>query len=119
MKHTTDDETARRIRLAIASQGVLHTDIAAKANISRTTLSLIIHGRTQPRQETLEKIAKALGIDVASLLPESEPSIAEASIPAESIPDVTAAVETLLTHSPQLLAVANRRRTTPPLEEQK
>ena len=56
-------------------------EVADKAGLSADGLSRIIHGRTKhPRRYNIERIAKALQIDVDSLLkgPESEASMGRA-----------------------------------------
>lgn len=48
--------------------GLTQVELARKAGIGRATLSRLENGEHSPRYETLEKIAKALGVKVSSLL---------------------------------------------------
>ena len=43
-------------------------DLAAKAKVSRVSLTQYSSGTTEPRAKTLGKIAKALGVPVESLI---------------------------------------------------
>ena len=46
---------------AMAAQGVRQRDLATRAGITETTLSLIVNQRTDPKPTTAAAIAKALG----------------------------------------------------------
>jgi transcriptional regulator with XRE-family HTH domain len=56
------------IKLLLDKQGLTQKDLAAKIDKSETSVSLIMKSKTQPRKETLEAIASALGVSVEILL---------------------------------------------------
>ncbi len=55
----------RRLRVAA---GISQAELAAAAAVTKSTVAAIEQGRANPRLDTLEAIARALGIEVAELL---------------------------------------------------
>jgi transcriptional regulator with XRE-family HTH domain len=58
-----------RLRLARIDAGLLARCVAAAADLSPSTLSLIELGWRDPRPEEVERIARAIGIDPRDLSP--------------------------------------------------
>lgn len=50
------------IKTLLKRQGITQKQLAEKVSLSETSLSLIIKDKTQPRKETIENIAKCLGV---------------------------------------------------------
>lgn len=59
------------IRKARLQAQLSQEELAARAEINRTYLSQLENGRSSPTHKVLEKIAQALGLDTAALLPET------------------------------------------------
>jgi transcriptional regulator with XRE-family HTH domain len=59
----------RMIRLA---KRISQRELAAMSGVSRSAIATAELGRHMPNWSTLEKIAKALGVSVADLVPEME-----------------------------------------------
>jgi len=57
------------------------TRLARSSGVDRATLSQIENGHRSPSIETLEKIAAALGVEVADFFPRSQPDLFTASVP--------------------------------------
>ena len=55
----------RRLRVAA---GLSQTELAVAASVTKSTVAAIEQGRANPRLDTLETIARALGVEVAELL---------------------------------------------------
>jgi transcriptional regulator with XRE-family HTH domain len=62
------DNIGRKIKCERLKKSLKQYELAEKAKISNTYLSDIEIGRTTPSIKTLNKIAKALGIDYIDLL---------------------------------------------------
>jgi len=58
----------RRVRRARLAKGLTLKDIEALVDISATHVSEVERGRTSPTVGALEKIAKAIGVDVPALI---------------------------------------------------
>ncbi len=54
----------QKVRQLRESRGMTTRGLAKEAQISTETLHAIEHGRRQPQVRTLEKLAKALGVEV-------------------------------------------------------
>jgi transcriptional regulator with XRE-family HTH domain len=65
-------EEVRRIR---KERGLTQDQLAELANIDRAGLSLIESGQRPPKVDTLEKLAGALGVEVADFFPRSQPDL--------------------------------------------
>ena len=57
-----------RILNVLEERGTSQAWLAKKVGISRTAMNSICHNRSQPRFETLYKIAEVLDVDVCDLL---------------------------------------------------
>lgn len=57
-----------KVRELREAAGLSQEDLAHQAKISTSTLSRIERGTYQPRLDTLNKLAQALGVPVADLL---------------------------------------------------
>ena len=58
----------KAIKLLLEKQGITQKELAEKVHKSETSISLIMKSHTQPRKETLDAIARALGVSVEILL---------------------------------------------------
>ncbi len=56
------------IRLIRQRRGITQTQLAERSGISQHSISKLETGRTQPKPETLEKLASALGVDSPGVL---------------------------------------------------
>lgn len=66
--HMTDRTTfGRRLKMARKAQKVSQTDLANGIGVSQNTVSDWEHGRYEPTLETINRIAKQLGVDPAIL----------------------------------------------------
>ncbi len=59
----------KRVRSTRQEQGLSQEDLAAKAKLHRTYISLIERGKQSATLDTMEKIAAALGVPVKKLMP--------------------------------------------------
>lgn len=55
-------EIAARIREAMAHEGLTNSSLARRADLSEKTVSRLINAKMDPRYDTLERVAKALGV---------------------------------------------------------
>ena len=74
---------ATKLRVLRAERGLTLRQAAERVRVRPATLSDIEHGRSQPHDVTLAKIAKAYGVPLADLLEELVPS---ADAPQETRP---------------------------------
>ncbi len=63
------EKIGRRITRRREARGLTKTALARKAGITRATLVRIEDGTHTPMMNTLQRIAKALGVKVRDLLP--------------------------------------------------
>jgi DNA-binding XRE family transcriptional regulator len=61
IRRMIDPQKFRNLR---ASKGMTTRALAKEAGVSTETINAIEHGRRQPQVRTLDKIAKALGVEV-------------------------------------------------------
>lgn len=54
----------QRIASARKAQGLKQSELAARAGLAQSLVSMIETGATAPRLETLRRLARALGMDV-------------------------------------------------------
>ncbi len=59
----------KRVRSVREEQGLSQEELAARAKLHRTYISLIERGRQSATLDTMEKIAGALGVPVKKLMP--------------------------------------------------
>ncbi len=62
----------RRIRREL---GIKQTELAAASGVDRATLNQVEKGRRSPTIATLERLAVALGVEVADFFPKAEPPL--------------------------------------------
>ncbi len=79
-KHLTKQEFGRRLYRAILEKGWTQSELARQAGILRDSVSTYIRGRNMPDAVNLKKIAKALGMKEADLLPNYDEAAIEAQI---------------------------------------
>lgn len=67
---------ASKLRAALDRAGITARDLAAKVGMDESTVSLWLSGQRTPRMKNLEKVARALGIEMAELWsgPEAVPA---------------------------------------------
>ena len=61
-------------------RGMSQTDLAAASGVDRATINQVEGGRRSPTIATLEKLADALGVEMADFFPKREPSLFEAPV---------------------------------------
>lgn len=85
------DEIAARVRAEMERQGFTSSRLARKANLSEKTISRVINGRKDPRYDTLERIANALGVEESDLRgPRPTPlGLGAESAPSKDAPEPT------------------------------
>jgi transcriptional regulator with XRE-family HTH domain len=66
----TQGSLAEKLRVLRAREGLSLTEAAARAGVTRDTLSDLEHGKRQPYMPTLSKIAAGYGVPVEGLLEE-------------------------------------------------
>ena len=64
----TAKEPESKLALLRKAKGWSQQDLGVRAGIHAITVSEIERGATDPKQSTLEKLARALGVPVAELL---------------------------------------------------
>jgi transcriptional regulator with XRE-family HTH domain len=67
------ESLATKLRVLRAERGLTLRQAAERVRVRPATLSDIEHGRSQPHDVTLAKIAKAYGVPLADLLEEAVP----------------------------------------------
>lgn len=67
----------RRVRVknvslvaAMAAKGMTGRELASRAGLSETAVSLLVNQRTDPKPSTITAIARALGVNPRNLFPE-------------------------------------------------
>lgn len=63
---------AQHIRSAREKRGWTQEQLAVRADVSRSTIQNLETGRRQPHRGSLKRIAEALGVDIADLIPGEE-----------------------------------------------
>ena len=61
------DEIAARVRAEMDRQGFTNSKLARDAGLAEKTISRVVNARIDPRYDTLERIAKALGVEEKDL----------------------------------------------------
>lgn len=61
-------DLGKAIKLLLEKKGMTQKQLATETQLSPTSISLLMKGHTQPRKETLEQVAKALGVKPEFLL---------------------------------------------------
>jgi transcriptional regulator with XRE-family HTH domain len=59
---------ARRVAELRIERGLSQDELARRARLNRVTLARLEQARHPPRLDTLERIARALGVDITELL---------------------------------------------------
>lgn len=57
-----------KLILITARKNITDTELAEKAGVGRTTIYRLKKGKTKPDYETLQKIAKALDVEVNEII---------------------------------------------------
>ena len=58
------DEIAARVRAEMARQGLTNPALARKADLAEKTISRLINARRDARYDTLDRVSRALGVDL-------------------------------------------------------
>jgi transcriptional regulator with XRE-family HTH domain len=79
-----------RLRVLRAAKGLRAGELAERAHVTRATVSFIENGHVQPKTETLEALARALGVHVSVFFEEGDWmwELAEEKAGAESLEPV-------------------------------
>ena len=67
------DEWPERLAAAVDASGYTRTEIAARAGVSRQTVSRVLKRQMHPSLEVVTAIAYAAGVTVGSILGEPQP----------------------------------------------
>jgi transcriptional regulator with XRE-family HTH domain len=67
-KQAVAERLAENLSHRQAASGLTQEELATRANIHRTQVSELLHGKQVPRVDTLVKLAGALGVEPADLL---------------------------------------------------
>lgn len=84
-RHLSKQEFGRRLNQAMKAKGFHHAELARRADLPRNNISTYINGRSYPTEQSLAKLAKALGTTPDELLPNR----AELAIRGEAVPDLS------------------------------
>ena len=71
-KHSYATALGRRIKAARRKAGLNQHDLSKATSIPYTSMSDIEGGRKMPRVDTIQRIAKAIGVSLDDLLPPSK-----------------------------------------------
>jgi len=63
---------ADRVQAILDERGLTRVDLAKAREIGQPAISMLLSRRARPRRRTVEKVAKALGVDSSDLWPEAE-----------------------------------------------
>lgn len=64
-----------RIKELCKQKGITLISLAEAIDVARPTMSNFVSGKTKPSMDTLEKLAEALGVDIAELFRPQEADI--------------------------------------------
>jgi transcriptional regulator with XRE-family HTH domain len=84
-RHLSKQEFGRRLHKIMLEKGFHHAELARRADLPRNNISTYINGRSYPTEQSLAKLAKALGVSAEDILPNRT----ELAIRGEAIPDVS------------------------------
>jgi transcriptional regulator with XRE-family HTH domain len=68
-KHLTKQEFGRRLYRLMLAKGWTQSELARRAGLARDSVSTYVRGVSLPEALNLDKLAKALGVTAAELLP--------------------------------------------------
>lgn len=71
-KQLTKQEFGRRLQRALLDRGWNQSELARRANLRRDAISTYVRGRSFPEPVSLERLARALGMQPGELLPNAE-----------------------------------------------
>ena len=84
-RHLSKQEFGRKLHKLMLEKGMHHAELARRADLPRNNISTYINGRSYPTEQSLNKLAKALGVRPDKLLPNR----AEMAIRGEQMPDLS------------------------------
>jgi len=84
-RHLSKQEFGRKLHKLMLEKGMHHAELARRADLPRNNISTYINGRSYPTEQSLNKLAKALGVRPDELLPNR----AEMAIRGEQMPDLS------------------------------
>lgn len=93
-KHLTKQEFGRRLYTEMLSKGWNQAELARRSDLPRNNISTYIRGASFPTPLSLQKIAKALGVAPADLMPNSVESAIEEDTPSLNMRVSTSAPNT-------------------------
>jgi transcriptional regulator with XRE-family HTH domain len=68
-RHLTKQEFGRRLFNAMINKGWNQSQLSRQSGVARDLVSIYIRGKSLPHPANLQKLADALGVEVAELLP--------------------------------------------------
>lgn len=74
MQESIERRFGRQLRAVRQNVGISQEELAAQAGLHRTYVGLIERGERNVSLRTVEKLAVALGVEMAELMPASEAS---------------------------------------------
>ncbi|SEP26831.1 Helix-turn-helix [Rhodopseudomonas pseudopalustris] len=80
-KHLAKDEFARRLLTLMRRKGWRQAEFARQAGLARNAISVYLRGSSLPNPESLQKLAKALGVKPEELLPNYQEAAIERDHP--------------------------------------
>lgn len=80
-KHLTKQEFGRRLYRLMINKRWTQSELARKADMSRDNISRFVRGTSLPTPQSLEKLAKALGVNEEELFPNQIESAIDADNP--------------------------------------
>ena len=84
-KSLTKQEFGRRLHAILLERGWNQSEMARKTGVGRDAISTYVRGRSLPEPGTLKKMADALSMDPAELLPNAVESAVDRDLPALEI----------------------------------
>ena len=83
-RHLSKQEFGQRLKRKMVEKGMHHAELARRSDLPRNNISTYINGRSYPSEQSLGKLAKALGCEPDDLLPNR----LEMAIRGEQMPDM-------------------------------
>lgn len=80
--HLTKQDFGKRLYTLMLSKGWTQSELARQADLPRDSVSTYVRGKSLPTPVSLEKLAAALGVEPAELMPNHVESAIDSDMPA-------------------------------------